>query len=210
MALRLNYFGFGGRARAIRLALRMCNIAFEDHQFGFPQWPELKAKCPYGTCPVLEIGVHEGVAFPDAGAQVIGSSNAILMYVGMRGGMLPSDPVQLAQEMDVLDWCETWYYVMTPSIREQDADKKRAMREELQSSGSMGAMMAYVDNIYAGGGFLHGASKPGVADLKIETILRMFKVGAADYFPADYLDQFKNLSAFYDKVAAAVAPYNEK
>ena len=132
------------------------------------------------------------------------------MYVGMRAGTLPSDSVKMAQEVDILDWCETWYNIMTPSIREQDVDKKRAMREQLQSSGQMNQMMTYADRAYTGGGFLHGADKPGIADLKIETILRMFKTGAADFFPADYLDQFKNLSAFYDKVAAAVAPYNEK
>jgi glutathione S-transferase len=55
---KLNYFNFRGRGEVIRLIFAAAGQKYEDRRFDFAQWPEIKGKSPFGTCPWLEI--HDG------------------------------------------------------------------------------------------------------------------------------------------------------
>ena len=52
---RLTYFGIPGRAEAIRLALAVGGVDFEDERIPFPAWPEVKPATPWVAVPVLEL-----------------------------------------------------------------------------------------------------------------------------------------------------------
>ncbi|KAM3574262.1 hypothetical protein VYU27_003827 [Nannochloropsis oceanica] len=72
-SLRLIYFNFGGRAEAIRLALHVGSVEFEDIRITEREFRQQKSegKYPFGSVPVLEV---DGVVY----AQSVG----ILRYVG--------------------------------------------------------------------------------------------------------------------------------
>jgi glutathione S-transferase len=52
---KLNYFNGRGRAELSRLVFAAAGQKYEDHRFEREQWPELKAKTPFGQAPWLEI-----------------------------------------------------------------------------------------------------------------------------------------------------------
>ena len=52
---KLNYFNGRGRAELIRLVFAAAGQKYEDHRIEKEQWPELKAKTPFGQAPWLEI-----------------------------------------------------------------------------------------------------------------------------------------------------------
>ena len=51
---KLFYFNARGRAETVRYLLAVNGIDYEDVRFEREQWPEYKAKSPYGTAPYLE------------------------------------------------------------------------------------------------------------------------------------------------------------
>ena len=82
--LKLTYFNFhGGRGEPTRLALHMGGVAFEDHRFGFADFPEIRKSAPLGQVPVLEV---DGVR--------VTQSDAITRYAGKLAGLYPTDALQ--------------------------------------------------------------------------------------------------------------------
>ena len=51
----LHYFDLNGRGDACRALLSHANVEYEDHRFGFPDWPALKPTMPGGTVPALQV-----------------------------------------------------------------------------------------------------------------------------------------------------------
>ena len=51
----LHYFMFNGRADCCRALLAHANVEYEDHRFGFEDWPPLKPSMPAGNVPCLEL-----------------------------------------------------------------------------------------------------------------------------------------------------------
>ena len=94
--LKLTYFDFdGGRGEAVRLALVLGKVAFEDDRVTFEKWQQIKSQQPYGALPVLYVD----------GAPVA-QSNAIVRYVGKLTDMYPSDPLQAAFCDEILETVE--------------------------------------------------------------------------------------------------------
>lgn len=55
-SLKLVYFDMKGRAEAIRLALHIGGIPFEDTRITYAEFtPEMKETLPFGQLPILEI-----------------------------------------------------------------------------------------------------------------------------------------------------------
>lgn len=52
---KLYYFNFKGRAETIRLLFAAAGQKYEDIRFEHDNWPEFKAKSPFGECPYLEV-----------------------------------------------------------------------------------------------------------------------------------------------------------
>ena len=75
--LKLTYFDFhGGRAEPIRLALNIGGIAFEDHRFAPPEFPEVRKTTPFGQVPTMHVD----------GVQVT-QCDAMLRYAGKLAGL---------------------------------------------------------------------------------------------------------------------------
>jgi len=86
MALVLTYLDIEGYAEAIRLALTVGGITFEDRRVSYAQVAELRAagKLPNGQVPTLEVD-----------GALHGQSTALLRWAGRRAGLY-TDELQLS------------------------------------------------------------------------------------------------------------------
>lgn len=90
---KLSYFGIPGRGEALRLALAIGGIEFEDNRIPFPAWGKAKPTTPWGTLPVLELS--DGTQLAQA--------RSLLRFVGKQTDpvLYPDEPL-LAQRVDEL------------------------------------------------------------------------------------------------------------
>src|SRR5947209_20326062 len=85
---RLTYFDAPmSRGEECRLALHLAGIDFEDNRISQSAWPALKEQTPYGALPVLELAGHPPLA----------QTNPILVLIGRRHGLHPSDDFEAAR-----------------------------------------------------------------------------------------------------------------
>ena len=84
----LIYFPLPGRGEAIRLALTISNIPFNDHRVPFRSWGNTKPTTPWGTLPILELSDSSD---GDGGTTTrLGQSRSILRFVGKYTGLYPT------------------------------------------------------------------------------------------------------------------------
>lgn len=199
MTIRLHYFPFPGRAGAIRDALRIGNVAFEDVHIPPERFSELKAAgaLPFGSLPVVD------VASP-AGTVTAAQSNAILRYVGRLTGLYPVDDAVRALKVDeALDLGEDLYHVIGPSMGESDAARRMAMRKVLAEE-TLPRWGGFLERLLVANGrtgFVVGDSLT-VADLKLHWVVDKLTNGTLDGIPTSVLDGFPALAAWRKNVAA--------
>lgn len=186
--LKLTYFDFSAsRGEECRLALHAAGADFHDERLVRGSWSELKETTPFGSLPILEI----------EGKQALGETNAILVYVGRRFGMLPSDPWEAARHEALLSAGEALRAAMTPLSKVKDEDERRKTRAEFID----GYLKRWATNVerQIEGPFVAGAEL-SVADIKLYVQAHSLSSGAFDYFPKDVLSPYKKLSALYKAV----------
>jgi len=186
---KLTYFPIPGRAEPIRCLCVANDIAFEDHRVNFPDWPALKPSVPFGAIPILTVD-----------GKVIAASNAILRYFGKQCGAYPTDHFQAAQVDAVLEVIEDVASILTPSLRESDPEKKKAMREKFAAEDfplHAGRLQKLHDTL----GTKHFCSDNlSIADYKLAGFAGWIKSGVLDHVPATILDAYPSLGAAYDAV----------
>src|ERR1051326_4752160 len=104
-SLRVRYFPFPGRAGAIRDALRIGGIRFDDVHVPLEEFQQLKAagELPFGSLPVLDVK-------SSAGTVSAAQSNGILRFVGKLAGLYPvDDPIKALKVDEALDVAEDLY-----------------------------------------------------------------------------------------------------
>lgn len=93
---KLTYFGIPGRGEAIRLALAIGGVEFEDERVPFPAWGKVKPTTPWGTLPVLEL----------ADGTMLAQARSVLRFVGKHTTtpnlLYPVNDPLLAQRVDEL------------------------------------------------------------------------------------------------------------
>jgi glutathione S-transferase len=199
VALRLRYFPFPGRAAAIRDALRIGRVAFEDVlvQPDRFQQQKLAGELPFGSLPVLDVETLVGTV---SAAQ----SNAILRFAGRRAGLYPiDDPVRALKVDEALDLGEDLYHVIAPSIDEQDAERRLAMRKILAEE-TLPRWMGFLERLLVVNGrtgFVVGDTLT-VADLKLYWVADKLTNGTLDGIPKSLLDAFPAVTAWRRNVAA--------
>jgi glutathione S-transferase len=199
VALRLRYFPFPGRAAAIRDALRIGRVAFEDVHVQPDRFQEQKVagQLPFGSLPVLDVQTHVGTV---SAAQ----SNAILRFAGRRAGLYPmDDPVRALKVDEALDLGEDLYHVIAPSIDEQDAERRMAMRKILAEE-TLPRWAGFLERLLVANGrtgFVVGAALT-VADLKLYWVVDKLTNGTLDGIPKSLLDGFPAVTAWRKNVAA--------
>ena len=197
--LRLRYFPFPGRAGAIRDALRIGGIAFEDVHVAGDEFAKLKSAgaLPFGSLPVLDVVTTRGTV-------TAAQSNAILRYVGRLTGLYPIDDALRALKVDeALDVGEDLYHVFIPSLFEQDAERRMAMRKAMAEE-TIPRWGGYLEKLLVANGrtgFIVGDSLT-VADLKLHWVIDKFTNGSLDGVPKTVLDGFETLEAWRRNVAA--------
>lgn len=185
---KLTYFDFSrSRGEECRLALHVAGVEFEDHRLKDGEWPALKPTTPFGALPILEV----------SGKPALAQSNAILVYVGRRYGLHPSDAWEAARHEAILASVEDLRAAIAPSGKIKDPAEKKRAREEL-ASGPIQHWGAQIERQIQGP-FVAG-QRINVADIKLMQIVTSFKSGALDHIPTDVLGPFAKLEGVYDAV----------
>jgi len=168
---KLTYFPFGGRAETIRLALFIGGIDFEDERIPPPEFGARKAAgaFPLGAIPVLEVN-----------GTVYCQSMAILRYAGKLTGLYPTDPLEALAVDQILDTTAEIGALISPSIREQDADKKLALRKELvENADKLPKFLAGLNKLTGTGNYVAG-DKLTIADLALVSSWNFLASGRLD------------------------------
>ena len=199
MILRLHYFPFPGRGGAIRDAFRVGGITFDDVHVPPDRFRDLKAagELPFGSLPVLDLE-------SPAGTVRAAESNAILRFAGRRAGLYPTDDEVAALKVDeAMDLGEDLYHVIAPSIDEQDAERRMAMRKILANE-TLPRWAGFLERLLVANGrtgFVVGDSLT-VADLKLHWVCEKLTNGSLDGIPLSLLDAFPAVTEWRKNVAA--------
>lgn len=168
-SLKLIYFDTKGRGEAIRLALHIGGIEFEDERLKPEEVAARKAKgeFTFGALPVLNVD-----------GEMYAQSDAILRYAGKRSGLYPED---LQGAMRVDEVCNTLEDAFFALIKDNSKEGREKFLKECMPRyfGGMEKLYAKKD-----GPFLLGEVL-SVADLKVYTSVLTFVSGYLDHFPTD-------------------------
>ncbi len=200
--LKLSYFDFhGGRGEPARLAMAIGGIAFEDHRFSFPEFPEVRKTSPFGQVPVLFV---DGVA--------ITQCDSINRYVGKLSGIYPTDPYQALLCDEVMFVVEEASVKLGPTFR-MSGEEQKAARLALVN-GSIPHYLSWLqDKLKVAGGEYFADGRLTIADLKVFVDVRGLNSGRLDHIPTDLVDKVAPaLNAHMQRVAStpAVADYYAK
>jgi glutathione S-transferase len=118
--------------------------------------------------------------------------------------LYPVDDAMRALKVDeALDFGEDLYHVIAPSIGEQDAERRLAMRKILAEQ-TLPRWAGFLERLLIGNGrtgFVVGNALT-VADLKLYWIADKLTNGSLDGIPRSLLDGFPALTAWRENVAA--------
>ncbi len=188
---KLTYFDISGsRGEECRLALHLAGVEFEDNRIKFADWPALKPTSPFGSLPILEL----------PGEPPLAQSNAILVLIGRRHGLHPSNDVEAARHEALMAHVEDLRHTASPTLFIKDAEQKRTAREAL-ATGYLPTWAGFTERLLGEGPFVAGA-KLHVVDLKLFMVVRWFATGTVDHIPPTVFDGFPKLKALYQAVGA--------
>lgn len=185
----LTYFDFaGGRGEDCRLALHLAGVDFVDDRIDPKTWPERKAKTPFGALPILDV----------AGKGTLAQSNAILVYLGRKHGLLPKDEFEQARHVALLEACEDFRAAVGATSAHKDAELRKSAREAFAA----GPLKDWARSVEA---FIQGPFVAGaplyVSDIKLYTVVNWIQKGVLDHVPADAFAAFDKLTALHRAVA---------
>jgi glutathione S-transferase len=186
---RLTYFDAPvSRGEECRLALHLAGIDFEDNRISMSDWPALKPQTPYGALPVLDLPGHAPFA----------QTNPILLLIGRRHGLHPTDAFEAARHEAMMQHVEELRHNVSPTLRMGDAEKKAA-REALVAGFLPAWGKAAERNLASAAPFFAGATIH-VVDLKLHMAVRWFLGGKVDHIPATIFAAFPKLMGVHDAV----------
>ena len=190
--MKLFYFDFPGRGEALRDALRLGGLPFEDIRLAPAEFRAAReaGQLPWDSLPVLEL---------DDGTR-LGQSNTLLRHVGRMAGLFPEDPVLALQVSAVLDATEDFGGRVSVSIRTADPATRGALRAELAERW-LPEWFGLLERrlVESGRGWLVGAALT-VADLKVIHHLEKLLDGSLEGLRREALQDFPALSAWRARV----------
>jgi prostaglandin-H2 D-isomerase / glutathione transferase len=172
--LKLTYFDFdGGRGEAIRLALVLGKVPFEDDRISREQFLQIQKELPYGALPVL---------YSDGAP--LAQSNAIARYVGKLSDMYPQDPWQAARCDEVLETIEEMTAEIGATIHLADEEKKT--RRLALVAGRLPQFLRGLEaSLQSGGAKFYANENLTVADLKSADLVQWLSSGTLDHVATD-------------------------
>jgi len=203
---RLIYFGIPGRGEAIRLALAIGGIEFEDKRVPFPAWGKVKPTTPWGTVPVLEL----------ADGSQLAQARSVLRFVGKHTGLYPAEPLVAQRVDELMDALEDLGATITTVGQGLPKDEQEAARlAAVSQGGAVHALLARIDAFVGA----HGTGGYAVGDeMNIASILTFTSLGrlvGGVYYgvPPAVCDPFPTLQAVRKTVGgnpAVVAWYDAR
>jgi glutathione S-transferase len=185
---RLIYFDAPvSRGEECRLALQIAGVEFEDVRIKGADWPAMKADTPYGALPIFEL----------PGKPPLAHSNAILVLIGRKHGLHPTDDFEAARHEAMMQHVEDLRAVVGPTIRMSETEKKTAREAMVQ--GYLPEWARFAEKNIPGEPFFGGA-KLNVVDLKLHMAVRWFIGGKVDHIPADIFAGYPKLMRVHDAV----------
>jgi glutathione S-transferase len=189
---KLTYFDAPmSRGEECRLALYVGGADFDDNRIKRDDWAAMKPTTPFGSLPILEM----------PGSAPLAQSNAILVFVGGRHGLHPTDDLEAARHLAMMCHVEDLRAAISPSMRMTDEAQKKKAREELATN-TIPAWGERVERQIGDGPFFAGA-KIHVVDIKLFVVARWISSGVIDHVPANLLERFPKLT----RLAGAVADH---
>ncbi|TYZ67611.1 hypothetical protein PybrP1_007147 [[Pythium] brassicae (nom. inval.)] len=189
--LKLAYFAFGGRAEAIRLALAIGGIPFEDERLSMNEFASRKASLPFNQLPVLEVD-----------GDVIAQSLAILRYIGIWAGLYPTSDLVAAFRIDeIFGIVDEFSAKYGPARNEQDPVKREIMLKEAAEV-SIPELLGFLEMRAAqnmDGPYVVGSNLT-VADLVISGLVGGLMSGHMPGLPATLADPFGRLNDIHKLV----------
>jgi glutathione S-transferase len=188
---KLTYFDMPvSRGEECRLAFAIACADFEDHRLPREEWPALKPTTPFGALPMLEVPGHASIA----------QSNAILMYIGRRYGVHPTDLVEAARHEAVMAHVEDLRAIVALTGRNVDEATRQRAREQIAAT-TIPSWAGFVEAQIGDGPFYAG-ERPMVVDVKLYMGMRTFRRGVMDHIPTTVFDPFPKLIRLYDAFEA--------
>jgi glutathione S-transferase len=170
--MKLTYFDVKARGEAIRWAMILAEIPFDDNRISFAQWAQLKEneeRIPYGTVPVLEL----------ADGTCVTQSAAILKYVGKLAKLYPEDTFQQAKVDEVVALMHELMEKIIPIyfgtiLFGKDEDTKREEEKGLEEK-TLPYMLGKLERVLAGNKMAGVCVGDGVtiADIQVAALLEM-------------------------------------
>ena len=184
---KLTYFDAPvSRGEECRLALHIAGVDFEDERLGREGWAAMKESTPYGALPVLTLPGHAP----------LGQSIPILVLIGRRHGLHPTDDFEAARHEGMMQHVEDLRAKISPTLTMADPEKQAA-REALATS-YIPAWAGYAERNIQGPFF--AGDKLHVADLKLHMVVRWLQGGKLDHIPATIFADFPRLVGVHDAV----------
>ncbi|ETL31147.1 hypothetical protein F441_16354 [Phytophthora nicotianae CJ01A1] len=191
-SIKLIYFAAAGRAEAQRLAFYIGGVPFEDKRIGHAQFAAMKESLPLGQLPILEVD-----------GEVFTQSHAIMRFAGRMGGLYPVSAPYLALKIDeLLHAMGELEEKMGPAFSESDADKKKAMREELATvtipryAGLFEARLEKMKQIP-----VFQSQDVFIHEVAIYAWVKSLRAGYIDHIPTTVLDGYKLINETHEKIA---------
>ncbi len=197
MELKIIYFNFPfWRAEVARIPLYISNTKFEDKRITSEEFSYIKENgkmtdgtiIPFSQLPVLVID-----------GQSIAQTGAIARICGKISGFYPDSLVEAGKVDQIIDTATDINMLMRPSMREQDPDKKKLMRQEL-SKNDLPKYFGYLENLLKDENIWFAENRMTLADIAIWRLMGWLKSGVIDDIPQDITDDFNKLNRVYNEV----------
>ena len=197
MELKIIYFNFPfWRAEIARIPLYISNTKFEDKRITSEEFSYIKENgkmtdgtiIPFSQLPVLVID-----------GQSIAQTGAIARICGKISGFYPESLVEAGKVDQIIDTATDINMLMRPSMREQDPEKKKLMRQEL-SKNDLPKYFGYLENLLKDEKIWFAENRMTIADIAIWRLMGWLKSGVIDDIPQDITDDFNKLNRVYNEV----------
>ena len=198
MDIKIIYFDLPfWRAEISRLPLFIANIDFEDFRPSDDEWDYAKENgkmkdgtiIPFSELPVLSIN-----------GESVAQTMAIARICGKLGGMYPEDIVEAGKVDQIVVAVENINALLSPSMKESDPLRKKAMRKELTSN-ELPTYFGYLQDILDANnsGWFVGDSMT-IADLGVWSLLGWIASGVIDDISAEVIRPFDGLVKLYNEI----------
>ena len=197
MELKIIYFNFPfWRAEVARIPLYISNTKFADKRITSEEFSYIKENgkmtdgtiIPFSQLPVLVID-----------GQSIAQTGAIARICGKISGFYPDSLVEAGKVDQIIDTATDINMLMRPSMREQDPDKKKLMRQEL-SKNDLPKYFGYLEDLLEDENIWFAENRMTIADIAIWRLMGWLKSGVIDDIPQDITDDFNKLNRVYSEV----------